>query len=521
MPTPTHQPHSTTPQPQSIVQPPFYVDAQHVYLVPPSPSLPRPRKPYTSTKVREMWTPEEHERMLEGLRRHKRDWAKVTQFVGTRSAAQVRSHAQKYFDRVARDKTDDYVPRARPKRKSAAPYPRKAREESAQQMRVQVPAQSPLLNASPIVAQPVQLPYQQVYSPYMMDRPVASPVVPSPVSYVGGYSSPVPQMMHPQQMYGVFSPLTPAYPPNLRSPCVNNAPVSMLPAPHPTHVHTPLPVPHVPTHSHPGGPSDTCAKCMALQRYGTVLQEIGDFRPAPPQYPSTANPVSPKLHDAPPAIVQTSASQQQAADVVRQGTIEVGTKQLDLVGNGVAKNAAHHRALRAKVMKARKAKNKAQAEKQVFRSTVSSGSEPSSESFSPGRKKKAKRSLAEHAAEREQKENGITDVGMKRKDRKQDKGVAKRARLADHNGLTENCVNENECVTERRRKQIRDSEGSDMSPATRVGCEEEENSEQKGASSPRVQVYSRREQKEIFDAVKSLQILAKTPSPSDSESKTE
>lgn len=43
-----------------------------------------------------------------------------------------------------------------------------------------------------------------------------------------------------------------------------------------------------------------------------------------------------------------------------------------------------------------------------------------------------------------------------------------------------------------------------------------------GANSPRVDAYSPREQKEIFDAVHSLQILSRTPSsssPSHSESK--
>lgn len=86
----------------------------------------KPRKPYTATKTREMWSAEEHDRMIEGLHRYQRDWAKVTEFVGTRSAAQVRSHAQKYFDRVTRDKANDWIPRPRPKRRSSTPYPRKA-----------------------------------------------------------------------------------------------------------------------------------------------------------------------------------------------------------------------------------------------------------------------------------------------------------------------------------------------------------------------------------------------------------
>lgn len=43
------------------------------------------------------WTDDEHERFLKGLQLYGRSWKKVKKYVGTRSATQVRSHAQKYF----------------------------------------------------------------------------------------------------------------------------------------------------------------------------------------------------------------------------------------------------------------------------------------------------------------------------------------------------------------------------------------------------------------------------------------
>lgn len=49
------------------------------------------------------WTSAEHEAFLTGLKIYGREWKKVATCIPTRSAAQIRSHAQKYFARVSKE----------------------------------------------------------------------------------------------------------------------------------------------------------------------------------------------------------------------------------------------------------------------------------------------------------------------------------------------------------------------------------------------------------------------------------
>ncbi|XP_066327282.1 protein REVEILLE 6-like [Miscanthus floridulus] len=58
------------------------------------------RKPYVMTRPRERWTADEHDRFLHALLLYGRDWKRVQAFVATKTATQIRSHAQKHFLRA-------------------------------------------------------------------------------------------------------------------------------------------------------------------------------------------------------------------------------------------------------------------------------------------------------------------------------------------------------------------------------------------------------------------------------------
>ncbi|KAJ0535369.1 putative transcription factor MYB-HB-like family [Helianthus annuus] len=93
------------------------------------------RKPYTITKQRERWTEDEHNRFLEALKLYGRAWQRIEEHIGTKTAVQIRSHAQKFFTKLEKEAVakgipigqavDMEIPPPRPKRKPNYPYPRK------------------------------------------------------------------------------------------------------------------------------------------------------------------------------------------------------------------------------------------------------------------------------------------------------------------------------------------------------------------------------------------------------------
>ncbi|KAG8046542.1 hypothetical protein GUJ93_ZPchr0008g13636 [Zizania palustris] len=98
-------------------------------------ALVKVRKPYTITKQRERWTEAEHKKFLEALKLYGRAWQRIEEHVGTKTAVQIRSHAQKFFTKLEKEAInngtspgqvhDIDIPPPRPKRKPNSPYPRK------------------------------------------------------------------------------------------------------------------------------------------------------------------------------------------------------------------------------------------------------------------------------------------------------------------------------------------------------------------------------------------------------------
>lgn len=63
------------------------------------------KKPTNDGQTQGRWTQAEHEAFLRGLKIFGREWKKVADRVPTRTSAQIRSHAQKYFSKLARDES--------------------------------------------------------------------------------------------------------------------------------------------------------------------------------------------------------------------------------------------------------------------------------------------------------------------------------------------------------------------------------------------------------------------------------
>ena len=49
------------------------------------------------------WTDEEHQKFVDALRLHGKDWNLIQEYIGSRTSAQIRSHAQKYFSKLFKE----------------------------------------------------------------------------------------------------------------------------------------------------------------------------------------------------------------------------------------------------------------------------------------------------------------------------------------------------------------------------------------------------------------------------------
>ncbi|XP_076930763.1 protein LATE ELONGATED HYPOCOTYL-like isoform X2 [Bidens hawaiensis] len=115
------------------------------------------RKPYTITKQREKWTEEEHNSFLEALKLYGRAWQKIEEHIGTKTAVQIRSHAQKFFTKLEKEAVakgipisqalDMEIPPPRPKRKPNYPYPRKTDSKTQTQVAEKEEKQATLVSS--------------------------------------------------------------------------------------------------------------------------------------------------------------------------------------------------------------------------------------------------------------------------------------------------------------------------------------------------------------------------------------
>ena len=64
----------------------------------------------SSKPINGRWSNNEHAMFLEALNLYGREWKKVAVHIQTRSCAQVRSHAQKYFKKLEKETTIYLLP---------------------------------------------------------------------------------------------------------------------------------------------------------------------------------------------------------------------------------------------------------------------------------------------------------------------------------------------------------------------------------------------------------------------------
>jgi SHAQKYF class myb-like DNA-binding protein len=61
------------------------------------------QKHIDNSKSSGRWSKEEHQKFVQGVTKFGKNWKKVEEYIGTRTGAQIRSHAQKFFIRLTKE----------------------------------------------------------------------------------------------------------------------------------------------------------------------------------------------------------------------------------------------------------------------------------------------------------------------------------------------------------------------------------------------------------------------------------